>query len=116
MFRIAVDIIACLIIAQCLYSQEIRGVEGRWQLTNISREDARERAIVEAKKEALRRAGVEERIRATEAVSTFSSNEKFQQMFSSFSSVELSGAITKYEVVRDDLERNNIDGQWYAIE
>ena len=113
MIRVVFCII-CLFAFQRLYSQEIRGVEGRWQLTNITREEAREKAIEEAKKEALRRAGVEERIRATETVSTFEANDLFQQMYNAFSSVEMSGAVISFEVVRDDLERSKIDGQWYA--
>jgi len=106
--------VLCIFAIQRLYSQEIRGVEGQWQLTNITREEAREKAIEEAKREVLRRAGVEERIRATETVSTFEANDQFQQMYNAFSSVELNGAVTRFEVIKDDLERNKIDGQWYA--
>ena len=113
MIRVVFCIIS-IIVVQRLYSQEIRGVEGRWQLTNITREEAREKAIEEAKREVLRRAGVEEHIRVTETVSTFEANDLFQQMYNAFSSVELNGAVTRFEIIRDDLERNNIDGQWYA--
>ena len=114
MFRVIIVLLSLLCL-QCLHAQEIKGVEGRWLLANISREEAREKAIEEAKKEALRRAGIEERIRATEALSTFSANEQFEQIYSSFSSVELNGAVTRYNVVKDDLEKDKGDGQWYAV-
>jgi len=111
---VVVFALICLLASQCLHSQEFRGIEGRWQISNISPEEARQRAIEEAKKEALRRAGIEERIRATEALSTIDSKEQFQQMYSSFSSVELNGAITRFDVVKDEIIKENIDGQLYA--
>jgi len=117
--KILVQIIFVLCAANVpLFSQEIKeikGVEGRCAIANISPEQAREKAIEEAKKEALRKAGVAERIRSTDALSTYETNAKSNQMFSSFSSIEMEGAVTDYKVVKDRREENSIDGKWYAV-
>ena len=105
----------CLILAQQLYSQEVRGVEGRWPIVNITPEQAREKAIEEAQKEALLKAGVSIRIRAAEVLSQSETNERNEQMFSMFSNIELSGAVTSYDIVRDEREISNIDGLIYAV-
>ena len=42
---------------------KVKGVEGRWQVSdNVTLKEAEERALMEAKKEALRRAGVMENV------------------------------------------------------
>ena len=107
--------VLCLFVAQHLFSQDIKGVVGRWAIVNITPEQARELAIEEAKKEALRRAGVTERIRATDVLSTLETNNRSNQLFSSFSSIELNGAVTQFEVVKDEREINSLDGQLYAV-
>ena len=98
-----------------LFSQEIKGVEGRCAIANITPEQAREKAIEEAKKEALRKAGISERIKSTDALSTYETSAKNSQMFSSFSSIEMEGAVTDYNVVKDETEKNKIDGKLYAV-
>lgn len=51
-----------VILAGPLYAQKtvkVRNVQGRWQVSdNVTLKEAEERALNEAKKEALRRAGV----------------------------------------------------------
>jgi len=108
--------VLCLVAIQRLFSQEIeiKGAEGQWAIINITPEQAREKAIEEAKKEALRRAGVTERIKSTEALSTFEANER-SQLFSSFSSIELNGAVTQFEIKRDEQKKNSVDGLFYAV-
>jgi hypothetical protein len=112
MFRLVLLATIWLVALQNLLSQDMKGVEGRWPIVNITPEQAREKAIEEAKREALRKAGVAERITASDVLSTSDRNE---QMFNSFSSIELNGSVTNYEVVRDELEKNSIDGQFYSV-
>jgi hypothetical protein len=102
-------------MSQRLFSQEIKGAEGRWAVANITPEQARDRAIEEAKKEALRKAGIEENIKVSETLSNIDANDRNTQVFNSFSSVELRGAVADYTIVKDDLEKNDIDGKFYAV-
>ncbi|MDR3226708.1 MAG: DUF4384 domain-containing protein [Prevotellaceae bacterium] len=104
-----------LVAVQPLFSQEIKGVVGRWAIINITPEQAREKAIEEAKKEALRKAGIEETIKASDILSTISSTDKYWQLFSSFSSIELHGAVTDYTIIIDEQEKNSVDGKLYAV-
>ena len=107
--------VLCFMTVQHLFSQEIKGAEGRWPVVNITPEQARNKAIEEAKKEALRIAGITESIKAADVLSTFEANDRSSQLFSSFSSIELHGAVTRYEIVKDEIEKNSIDGLLYAI-
>jgi hypothetical protein len=93
----------------------VKGVEGRWAVVNITPEQARELAIEEAKKEALRKAGIGERIKSTQALAEVDTYDRSTQIFNSFSSIEMNGAVTDYVIVRDEIEKNNIDGLMYAV-
>jgi hypothetical protein len=100
---------------QHLFSQEIKGAEGRWAIVNITPEQARDKAIEEAKKEALRKAGIMESIKAADVLSTFEANERSNQLFSSFSSIEVQGAVIRYDIVEDEIAVNSVDGRLYAV-
>lgn len=113
--RRIVLLLLCLIAVQRLCSQEIKGVEGQWAIVNITPEQAREKAIDEAKKEALRRAGIHESIRTTRALSVTDNTDDHRQWFSEFSSIEMNGAVTDYTIVKDEQLKNSIDGRFYAV-
>ena len=112
MHRLVLLVIMCHVALQNLFPQDIKGVEGRWPIVNITPEQAREKAIEEAKREALRRAGVTERITASDVLSTSDANE---QMLYSFSNIELNVAVTHYELTKDEQVKNSIDGRFYAV-
>jgi hypothetical protein len=114
MWRITLIILACAMPLR-LASQDIKGATGRWVIANITPELAKEKAIEEAKKEALRMAGIEENLKASDVLSTIDANNKNMQIFSSFSSIELQGAITNYTIVEDTQEKNSTDGKFYAV-
>jgi hypothetical protein len=105
----------CLSVAQHLFSQEIKGAEGRWEIVNITPELARDRAIEEAKKKALRMAGIEEHIKVTETLAKFDANDRSTQIYNEFSSSEQRGAISDYTIVKDTQEKNSRDGKFYAV-
>jgi hypothetical protein len=114
LYRAVLFVLYFVITSQYLFSQEVRGAVGRWPIVNITPEQARSRAIEEAKKEALRIAGIEETVKATDMLSTIDANDRHIQMFSSFSSIELYGAVTDYTIVRNKQEKNSVDGNFYA--
>lgn len=83
------------------YSQRkvlIKNVTGTSVISNITPEEALEKAINSAKIKALREAGIPEIVHETNLLSTTEINEKFDQIFSSISSVEISGKVLDYEI------------------
>ena len=60
----------------------------------------KDKAIEEAKKDALKKAGVAEYIGSSNVLLTAESNKKISQVFNSIASVELSGAITNIQNIR----------------
>jgi hypothetical protein len=84
-----------------------------WAVVNITPEQAREKAIEEAKKDALRKAGVVERIKSSQTVSVIESNRESAELFSMFSSIEMNGAVTDWNIKKDRLEISKVDGQPY---
>lgn len=86
---------------------EVRGAEGRWAIANITPERAKGKALAEAKREALRLAGVSERVRATDALSSMSDGSDTWQVFNSFSSIEVGGAVVDYDIVENNIIKEN---------
>ncbi len=108
-------VLVCTLLPQLLLSQTVRveGAAGRWPIVNITPEKAGELALGEAKKEALRLGGVEEVVRSTDAL--YSRSERsYSQLFSSFSTVEMQGAVVDYAIV-DTRQEKDIDGRFYAV-
>jgi hypothetical protein len=90
----------------------VRGAEGRCAIVNVTPEQARAGALVEAKTEALRKAGIGESIKASEALFTTGAAG---QLFGSFSLSEMQGSITQYTVTKDTVVRNDTDNLFYAV-
>jgi hypothetical protein len=114
MWRITLVVLAFAMPLR-LASQEVRGAAGRWVIANISPEQAREKALEEAKKEALKMAGIEEHIKDTRTLAVLDANDRNTQVFNAFSSIELRGAVTDYTIVKDDVEKSSLDGKLYAV-
>ncbi len=114
MHRIIILLI-CLTTAGQLLSQEVKGAEGRWPIVNITPEQARENALEEAKKDALRKAGVPESIKAVRTLSTVEAAGENRDLYSQFASIEMQGAVTNYSIIRDEQLKEPLDGQFYAV-
>lgn len=93
----------------------IKEVSGRCYISNITPEEAKERAIQEAKKEALRQAGISETIRATDALTTEAKDADFKQVFNSFSTVELSGQVTDFEVINEVFDKDEFNNLYVEV-
>jgi hypothetical protein len=97
----------------CAQTQKIKNAEGQWLVVNITPEQAREKALEEAKKDALRKAGVSERIKSSNTVSVVAGNRESSELFSMFSNIEMEGGVTEWTFKKDAIEINSIDGQPY---
>jgi hypothetical protein len=98
------------------FSQEIikiKKVSGIYYLSNdISPKQAKELAVIEAKTEALRKAGIGETVNSSKVLISTENNNIVNQLFNNIATVELNGAITKYKV--DTIfERRNEFSQTY---
>ncbi len=91
-------------LAAPLHAQKIvkvKNVEGRWQVSdNVTLKEAEERALNEAKKEALRRAGVMENVWSVFGQITQESGTEFEEVYSQMNILAIGGMVnvTKQEV------------------
>lgn len=110
--------ILSILFAANVHAQEIVNInntKGSCTVLNISPEKAKEEAILEAKKNALRRAGIAENINSIDALNTYADNRMINQTFNSFSFIELSGAIVDWSLVREERTLNEFDNFVYSV-
>jgi len=74
---------------------------------NMTPEQTKNKAILEAKKEALLKAGITENISSTYILNISQSSEDFQQIFNSISAIELDGEVKEWELIN---EKWGVDG------
>jgi Domain of unknown function (DUF4384) len=79
-------------------------------IANITPEQARSKALDEAKVDALRKAGVEEWIQSFDYLDKKEEHNQFSEFFHSVTSVQTMGNVTSWEVVKEQkkLEGNNL--------
>jgi len=91
---------------------QVREVKGSaFIYGDVSENQARERAIGEAKKEALNKAHIAEHINAYEQLFTVQGNSDFAQFFNSDVQSEIQGAVTAYTIVSEDKKINSAINQ-----
>lgn len=90
----------CLLIVllaaplQAQNTVKVRGVQGRWQVSdNVTLKEAEERARMEAKKEALRRAGVMENVWSVFGQITQDSGTEFHEAYSQMNVLAIGGMV-----------------------
>jgi hypothetical protein len=79
----------------------IKGAKGECFITHISPEQAIERALIEAKFDALRKAGIGE---AVNAIGTLISHGGGQD-YSEVTNIELGGEVIDFSIIRQDIEK-----------
>lgn len=81
-----------------IHVQNVTGIS--YLSDDITLNQTKEKALEEAKKDALRKAGVAEHISESNVLYSLSQEKDFKQFFNSISTIEISGAITKTENIR----------------
>ncbi|MEZ5195873.1 MAG: hypothetical protein R2764_05610 [Bacteroidales bacterium] len=84
---------------------------GKYEARDLTLEEVRNKAIDEAKKNAMVKAGISENVQVSDFLYTFEDDEKFQDIFQSFVSTETGADIIVEEVIekkRDINEFGNI--------
>ncbi len=106
-------------IHQYSYSQKkikVKNVKGSCVISNITPEEAREKAIQRAKQDALRRAGIGEVVSASNIYNREEINDEFVDFFNSITSTELEGKVTSYEVTHEEKTVDQFDNLIYEVE
>ena len=95
--------------------QKIRNVKGVATIVNISPEEARTKAIEEAKHEALRIAGAEEWIQSFDFLEKREADKKFDEFFHSITSVQSMGSVLDWTVVSEEKKINEFKNLVYEV-
>lgn len=102
----------------CLLAQDRTTVRatGKYFSTELSPKQTRDRAIEEAKREALNRAGVAESISFTDFNYQYENNQRFKEVFQSISTIETGGEIIVDSIVREERYFNEFGNMVVEVE
>jgi len=103
----------------CCFAQETKkvdGVKGEWIISDdITPIQARAKAIDQAKAEALRNAGITEYVAETNLLYKTERDAEVKDIHNSLTSVDVSGEISGYEVVKEDKRVNEFGNLTYEV-
>ena len=88
---------------------KVNDVKGECIISNITPEQAKQKAIQEAKHEALRLAGVSENVGTTSVLKTKEDKDGFKQLFDEISSVEINGEVLSYSITKENKRINEFN-------
>ena len=98
-----------LLIPSALFAQTKTVIaEGTWEIKNISIEEAKERALKQAQKNALEEAGAQTEIQVTDVMNVSDVNT----WYSNFSKSEITGTIIEYDIIESILVSNGDIHLW----
>lgn len=82
----------------------VKHAQGRWEVSgNITMDEAEERALLEAKKDALSRAGIMENVWSVMGTISTSDGENFAEAYSSVSTLAINGLVNVLEKTVEDV-------------
>lgn len=104
---------AALLVGISAFAQtetvKVRNAEGRWEVSDdITMAQAEERALMEAKKEALRKAGIMENVWSVMGQISSSNGEKFSEAYSSVSTLAINGLVNVTDKKVEDFWDTNL--------
>ncbi len=111
MSRMLFLILLVLIIQDVSGQKKVKvTAKGSYVSLDLAPDQIKEKALVEAKRDALIKAGVAESIAVSDFLYTFEDNEKFQEIFQAFTSTETGG-----EVIVDKITENRSVNEFNAL-
>ena len=78
---------------------EVKNAKGECFIINITPEQARERALIEAKFDALKKAGIGESVNMVEVLISHENTQDYK----SVSNIELGGEVIKFSIIKEDV-------------
>ena len=113
-----IAVVVSLSASWCL-AQETRKVEnikGEWVISNdITPVQAREKAIEQAKAEALRQAGVPEYVTESNLSYKTERNSTLKDIHESLTSIDVSGEISEFKVFKEEKRKNEFENLVYEV-
>jgi len=99
-------LITLLIVTSTLLAQKKISVtaQGSYEARDLTLEEVKKKAIDEAKRNAMVKAGISENVQVSDFLYTFEDDEKFQEIFQSFVSTE-----TGADIIVEEVEELNRD-------
>jgi len=95
---------------------KVKSVKGEWVVSDdITIPQAREKAISEAKLEALRQAGVPEFISESNLSYKSEGAGGMKDLFESMASVDIFGEISDFEIIDHQIDKNNVGNLVYTV-
>lgn len=105
-----------MISAFCSYAQQskrIRNIEGRCEISrHITLEEAEQKALVDAKTNALRKAGVPDRLWTVTGLISQDDGSEFSQILSKMTTLQIDGFVSIRDV---SYSEEVVDGKRYAV-
>ena len=110
--------VCCLLIAHTLQAQKKETVraKGSYFSSDLTPEQTKNKAIEEAKREALVKAGVSETVSFTDYSYQFEDNEKFKEIFQAISSIETGGEIIVDTILSEKRDFNEFKNMVVEVE
>jgi hypothetical protein len=109
----------CLLVTFNSISQKkhkLKAVKGEWVISNdITMPQAKEKAIVEAKLEALRQAGVPELISESSLSYVSEGENGMKDIFESITKSDMFGEISDFEIVKEEKKINDVGNIIYNV-
>ena len=110
---------ALALCASCCFAQDMKSVQmvkGEWIISNdITPIQARANAIDQAKAEALRNAGATEYVAESSLLYKTEKDKKLEDIHKSVTSVEVSGEISGFQVIREEKKLNEFGNLTYEV-
>jgi hypothetical protein len=117
-FKIILLLLILLIARQAVIAQKKVQVKasGSYVSLDLTPEQTREKALEEAKRDALIKAGVGESITVSDFLYTFEDNEKFQEIFQAFTSTETGGEVIIDNILAENRSFNEFGNMVIEVE
>jgi hypothetical protein len=97
-------------------TKTVQNVHGQWVISNdITPVQARERALDQAKAEALRLAGVPEYVAESNLSYKTEQNLDLKDIHESLTSIDVSGEISSFKVIREEKQKNEFGNLMYDV-
>jgi len=113
-----IALVVCISAQGCL-AQETKNVEsirGEWVISNdITPTVAREKAVDQAKAEALRQAGVPEYVAESNFSYKSEQNNTLEDIHKSLTSIDVSGEISAFKVTKEEKRKNEFGNLLYEV-
>ena len=98
------------------FGQElVKNVKGVATIANITPEEARNKAIEQAKSEALRIAGAEEWVQSFDSLEKREESKRFDEFFHSLTSVQSMGSVVEWKVVSEEKKIDEFRNLVYEV-